>query len=152
MASAQRDYYEVLGVARDADAKAIKSAFRSLAMKYHPDRNKAPEAEAKFKEIAEAYAVRGLLESQKWSLTRVGTGNLAAAESFERSIELNPNLGTTYVWFSLLRDAENNIEAAAARLTDETGAAILSTACDVMSPASITWPMTPSESTIAWPS
>jgi len=53
----QRDYYEVLGVPRDADAKAIKDAFRSLALKYHPDRNKAPEAEARFKEIAAAYAV-----------------------------------------------------------------------------------------------
>jgi molecular chaperone DnaJ len=57
MAEKQRDYYEVLGVARDADAKAIKDAFRTLALKYHPDRNKAPEAEAKFKEIAEAYAI-----------------------------------------------------------------------------------------------
>ena len=53
----QRDYYEVLGVPRDADEKAIKAAFRDLALKYHPDRNKAPDAEEKFKEIAEAYAV-----------------------------------------------------------------------------------------------
>ena len=57
MANEQRDYYEVLGVSRDADASAIKDAFRELAMKYHPDRNKAPEAEARFKEIAEAYAI-----------------------------------------------------------------------------------------------
>ena len=57
MSTAQRDYYEVLGVARDADKKTIKDAFRELAMKYHPDRNKAPDAEEKFKEIAEAYAV-----------------------------------------------------------------------------------------------
>ena len=57
MATEQRDYYEVLGVARDADAKAIKDAFRELAMKYHPDRNKSPDAEARFKEIAEAYAI-----------------------------------------------------------------------------------------------
>jgi molecular chaperone DnaJ len=57
MAAEQRDYYEVLGVARDADAKAIKGAFRELAMKYHPDRNKSPDAEARFKEIAEAYAI-----------------------------------------------------------------------------------------------
>jgi molecular chaperone DnaJ len=57
MASVQRDYYEVLGVPRDADASTIKNAFRELAMKYHPDRNKAPDAEEKFKEIAEAYAV-----------------------------------------------------------------------------------------------
>jgi molecular chaperone DnaJ len=47
----------VLGVAKDADQKAIKSAFRDLAMKYHPDRNKEPDAEARFKEIAEAYAI-----------------------------------------------------------------------------------------------
>jgi molecular chaperone DnaJ len=47
----------VLGVARDADEKAIKDAFRTLAMKYHPDRNKEPGAEERFKEIAEAYAV-----------------------------------------------------------------------------------------------
>ena len=57
MATAPRDYYDVLGVARDADARAVKDAFRALAMKYHPDRNKAADAEARFKEIAEAYAV-----------------------------------------------------------------------------------------------
>jgi molecular chaperone DnaJ len=52
-----RDFYEVLGVARDADQKAIKDAFRQLALKYHPDRNKEPGASDRFKEIAEAYAV-----------------------------------------------------------------------------------------------
>lgn len=57
MAEPKRDYYEVLGVARDADAKAIRDSFRGLAMKYHPDRNKEAGAEARFKEIAEAYAV-----------------------------------------------------------------------------------------------
>lgn len=56
-ATAQRDYYEVLGVSREADQKAIKDAFRKLALKYHSDRNKAPDAEERFKEIAEAYAV-----------------------------------------------------------------------------------------------
>ena len=56
-AATQRDYYEVLGVARDAGQKAIKDAFRTLALKYHPDRNKEPGAEERFKEIAEAYAV-----------------------------------------------------------------------------------------------
>ncbi len=53
----KRDYYEVLGIARDADQKTVKSAFRTLALKYHPDRNKEPGAEERFKEIAEAYAV-----------------------------------------------------------------------------------------------
>ncbi|MDH5257709.1 MAG: DnaJ domain-containing protein, partial [Gammaproteobacteria bacterium] len=53
----QRDYYDVLGIDKNADTKTIKSAFRKLALKYHPDRNKSPDAEEKFKEIAEAYAV-----------------------------------------------------------------------------------------------
>ncbi|HKI15326.1 MAG TPA: DnaJ domain-containing protein [Roseiarcus sp.] len=48
-----RDYYETLGVARDADEKAIKDAFRKLALKHHPDRSKAPDATERFREIAE---------------------------------------------------------------------------------------------------
>ncbi len=55
---AQRDYYEVLGVARDASEDEIKKAYRKLAMQYHPDRNPGDaEAERKFKEAAEAYDV-----------------------------------------------------------------------------------------------
>ena len=54
----ERDYYEILGVPRDADATAIKSAFRKLAMKLHPDQNPGCKvSEEKFKEIGEAYAV-----------------------------------------------------------------------------------------------
>lgn len=53
----KRDYYEVLGVAKNASIDEIKRAFRKLAMKYHPDRNKEKDAEAKFKEINEAYQV-----------------------------------------------------------------------------------------------
>ena len=56
--SEKRDYYEVLGVSKDADAKEIKKAYRKLAMKYHPDKNPGDkEAEEKFKEINEAYEV-----------------------------------------------------------------------------------------------
>ena len=53
----KRDYYEVLGVSRSASADDIKNAFRNLARKYHPDVNKAEDAEEKFKEINEAYGV-----------------------------------------------------------------------------------------------
>lgn len=53
----KRDYYEVLGLSKDASEQDVKKAFRRLAMQYHPDRNKAPDAEEKFKEINEAYAV-----------------------------------------------------------------------------------------------
>ena len=56
--STKRDYYEVLGVDRNADEQAIKKAYRKLAMKYHPDRNPDnKEAEEKFKEVNEAYEV-----------------------------------------------------------------------------------------------
>ena len=63
-----RDYYEVLGVDKSADADAIKKAYRSLAKKYHPDVSTEPKdvAEAKFKEISEAYEV--LLDPEKRSL------------------------------------------------------------------------------------
>mgnify|MGYP001812287662 FL=1 len=55
---AKRDYYEVLGVSRTAAADEIKKAYRRLAMKHHPDRNKDDaSAEAKFKEAKEAYDV-----------------------------------------------------------------------------------------------
>ena len=58
MAENKRDYYEVLGVKKDATAEEIKKAYRKSAMKYHPDRNPGDaEAEAKFKEVGEAYEV-----------------------------------------------------------------------------------------------
>jgi molecular chaperone DnaJ len=53
----KRDYYDVLGVSKNASKDEIKDAYRKLAMQYHPDRNKSPDAEEKFKEISEAYAV-----------------------------------------------------------------------------------------------
>lgn len=54
---ASKDYYEVLGVTRDATPDQIRKAYRALARKYHPDVNKAPEAQAKFNEIQNAYDV-----------------------------------------------------------------------------------------------
>lgn len=59
----KRDYYEILGVSRDATPDELKSAFRQLARQYHPDVNKSPDAEERFKEINEAYAV--LSDSEK---------------------------------------------------------------------------------------
>ncbi|XP_071374177.1 dnaJ homolog subfamily B member 9a [Centroberyx affinis] len=52
---AKKDYYDILGVSKDATERQIKKAFHKLAMKYHPDKNKSPDAEMKFREIAEAY-------------------------------------------------------------------------------------------------
>lgn len=61
----KRDYYQVLGLSREAGEKEIKDAFRQLAMQYHPDRNKDAGAEKRFKEIAEAYAVLSDPEKRK---------------------------------------------------------------------------------------
>lgn len=55
--AAKRDYYDILGVSKSASDAELKSAYRKLAMQWHPDRNKSPEAETKFKEINEAYQV-----------------------------------------------------------------------------------------------
>src|ERR1700733_6575164 len=63
----KRDYYEVLGVARGANDQEVKSAYRKLALQFHPDRNpNNPDAEEKFKEASEAYAV--LADGEKRAL------------------------------------------------------------------------------------
>jgi len=52
-----KDFYKILGIDRKASDDEIKKAYRKLALKYHPDKNKSPQAEERFKEIAEAYEV-----------------------------------------------------------------------------------------------
>lgn len=61
----KRDYYEILGLSREADAKQIKKAYRKLAHKYHPDRNRDPESDGKFKEVGEAYQVLSNTEKRE---------------------------------------------------------------------------------------
>src|SRR5216110_1302993 len=65
MATTQRDYYEVLGVARGADDGEIKRAFRRLARELHPDVSEAPDAEHRFREIVEAYEVLSTSERRE---------------------------------------------------------------------------------------
>ena len=85
----KRDYYEVLGVAREATDQQIKSAYRKLALKYHPDRNQgSAEAEERFKEAAEAYAV--LADREKRSLYdrfgHAGVSGAAAGAGFNPDV------------------------------------------------------------------
>jgi molecular chaperone DnaJ len=64
MAALKRDYYEVLGLPREADGEAVKRAFHSLARDWHPDVADAPDAEARFRELAEAYSVLSKREAR----------------------------------------------------------------------------------------
>ena len=65
MATTRRDYYEILGVSRDADERAIKSSFRRLARELHPDVSNHPEAQERFREAAEAYEVLSKPETKE---------------------------------------------------------------------------------------
>jgi len=77
----EEDYYEILGVARDADAETIKKAFRKLALEFHPDRNQGDkESEEKFKKINEAYQI--LSDDQKRRMyDRYGKEGISGAYS-----------------------------------------------------------------------
>src|SRR5262249_42153052 len=85
--AAKRDYYELLGVARNASEEDIKKAFRRLARQYHPDVNKEKGAEERFKEINEAYEVLGDAQKRqaydRFGHAGVGAGAGAGANPFE---------------------------------------------------------------------
>ena len=83
--SSKRDYYEVLGVQKNASKEEVKNAYRKLALQYHPDRNKAAGAEERFKEISEAYAVLSDDEKRR----RYDTYGHVGAEEVFRGSEAN---------------------------------------------------------------
>jgi molecular chaperone DnaJ len=83
--SSKKDYYDVLSIQRSASKEEIKNSYRKLALQYHPDRNKSPGAEEKFKEISEAYAVLSDDEKRK----RYDTYGHVGAEEVFRGSEAN---------------------------------------------------------------
>jgi molecular chaperone DnaJ len=80
--TSKRDYYETLGLQKSASKEEIKNAYRKLALQYHPDRNKEPTAEEKFKEVSEAYAV--LSDDEKRKRYDI-YGHVGAEEAFRGS-------------------------------------------------------------------
>lgn len=105
----KRDYYEVLGVPRKATKDEIKNAYRKLALQYHPDRNKSPDAEEKFKEISEAYAV--LSDDEKRGqydmFGHAGIGSRYTTEDIFRGVDFDDifrNLGFGFGGFDRIFD------------------------------------------------
>ncbi|HZI70789.1 MAG TPA: DnaJ domain-containing protein, partial [Nitrososphaeraceae archaeon] len=98
--SNKSDYYDVLTVNRNASKEEIKNAYRKLALQYHPDRNKSPGAEEKFKEISEAYAVLSDDEKRK----RYDTYGHVGAEEVFRGSEANFDEIFRDMGFSGVRD------------------------------------------------
>jgi curved DNA-binding protein len=94
VSTAYKDYYEILGVEKSADQKAIKKAYRKLAREFHPDVNHDPGAEEKFKEIAEAYEVLGD-EEKREQYDSVGTG-YTAGQDFRPPPGWEHGAGTEY--------------------------------------------------------
>jgi len=72
MATKKKDYHRILGVSAKATLEDIRRAFRKLALEFHPDRNKSPEAGDRFKEISEAYAI---LSGKEKEPQNIETGN-----------------------------------------------------------------------------
>jgi curved DNA-binding protein len=115
---AKRDYYKILGVPKNAREDTIKKAYRSLAMKYHPDRNPGKEKEAneKFKKINEAYEVLGDPEKRKQydMFGTVGTGDVFGSPftraGFEEAMR---DLGRGGLRFDFLKDIFDGFEYSA---------------------------------------
>jgi molecular chaperone DnaJ len=105
----KRDYYDVLGVPKNAPKEDIKNAYRKLALKHHPDRNKSPDAEEKFKEISEAYAVLSDEEKRRQydRFGHAGIGQRYSQEDIFRSVnfdEIFKDLGFGFGRFGSIFD------------------------------------------------
>jgi molecular chaperone DnaJ len=84
----QRDYYEILGVSRSASSDDLKASFRKLARQYHPDVNKSPDAEDRFKEINEAYVILSD-DDKRAAYDRFGHAGVQGAGSPNMNIDFN---------------------------------------------------------------
>ena len=86
------DYYDTLGISRGASQDEIKRAFRKLAFKYHPDRSKLPDAEAKFKEASEAYAI---LSDPRRGTSTMPQASKASSNNIDRTTSIIARTSTT---------------------------------------------------------
>ncbi len=142
----KRDYYEVLGVSRTATEQEIKSAYRKLALQYHPDRNPEPGAEEKFKEATEAYSV--LCDSAKrvqydrFGHAGVGAGGFGGAgfdpTIFQDFADLSDVFGSIFGFGDIFGGGQSRRRSRAQRgadlredLTLDFEEAVFGTSCNV---------------------
>lgn len=121
--SENRDYYEVLGVDKDADARTIKRAFLKKARTVHPDVSDDPEAEAKFKELNEAYSVLSD-EQKRANYDRYGTADGPGGSGY---VDINISL-VAWAWTTCSRRSLAAVPAVAP-------AAVVSVVADVIWPS-----------------
>ena len=99
-----RDHYEVLGIARDADADAIKAAYRRMAMRHHPDRSDDPESEARFKEAKEAYEVLSN-DARRAAYDRAGHAGAKASVDWSEAADAWSDGGFAHVFEEMLGES-----------------------------------------------
>jgi len=125
-----KDYYKILGLEKSASDNDIKKAYRKLALKYHPDKNKSPGAEEKFKEIAEAYEVlsdpkkRNIYDTQGSQGLSGGMGGQHPGEGFTYTFHGDPRatfesfFGTSSPFASFFGNESNSDEEMIFQETD----------------------------------
>lgn len=113
----KRDYYEVLGVDKNATESEIKKAYRTLARQYHPDVNKTPDAEEKFKEISEAYEVLSKPELRS-RYDQFGHAGLSSTGGFDFDFDFSTNLGNIFDAFFGRRDTRRQKQRGPERGSD----------------------------------
>ena len=101
------DYYQILGVSRDASKEELKRSYRRLARKYHPDVNRGPEAEAKFKEINEAHEV--LKDPEKRAAVEASLSRLERLSQFLTPGIVAPTLLLAVIGAKAVRDQGDDL-------------------------------------------
>lgn len=118
----QRDYYEILGVPRNASQDELKLSFRRLARQYHPDVNKSPDAEERFKEINEAFAV--LSDSEKRAVYdrygHAGLNGMGGMPDFSTRIDFSDLFGEFFGFGTRTRQRSRNAPRRGADLSHTT--------------------------------
>jgi curved DNA-binding protein CbpA len=104
-----KDYHSILGVSKDADEKEIRKAYRRLALRFHPDRNKDPGATERFKEINEAYAVLSGKEKAPAETQNRKPGTGSGSRRAQSMAEYGWSYEVSRIWQEMDEEKHNNM-------------------------------------------